>query len=413
MPQPTGNDPVWCTTPDGTHLNVEPSAGQKATGWEVDQIPPSSYFNWWQNKVGQWVVYLKGLAGEAFTWTGAHIFQARVTANDGVIAAPDGLGNPALEGVGGADGVGVVGSSNFTGVYGEGNTGTDATGVEGVGGDVAGTGVKGTGGAANGTGVTGIGGASHGKGGEFTGDGTGSGVKGTGGDSSGVGVEGVGGSAHGKGVKGTGSGSGEGGIFTGGTNGNGVQGTGGSGGASGGAFTGTATAPGVQGIGGSGGAPGGAFSRSDGSVRLPAIDCNGTLNMNGGLAPSLGTTPVLNELTVKNMIKGWAMCSYNDTANPTVSDSFNVTSVTRTGGAQITVTWAQDFATGFYLVLRDTFGVAGELTGASGPRNVAMQLVSQSAGVAVLEFYKMTDSSTFAEADIDEMRFYVIAVGLQ
>lgn len=42
---------------DGTN-NVEPSSGQKDTGWTLGQKPPSSYFNWWMKLVHDWMQYL-------------------------------------------------------------------------------------------------------------------------------------------------------------------------------------------------------------------------------------------------------------------------------------------------------------------------------------------------------------------
>lgn len=47
--------PEWAT--DETN-NTEPSAGQKATGWNQAQKPPSSYFNWWQFTVWLWIEWL-------------------------------------------------------------------------------------------------------------------------------------------------------------------------------------------------------------------------------------------------------------------------------------------------------------------------------------------------------------------
>ncbi len=190
MPQPTGNEPVWNT--DQTN-NTEPGSGQKAAGWAVDQVPPSSYFNWWQNKVGEWVTYLKNLTDEALTWTDFQIFQKRIDAQDGITSSTTTFGDPAVWGFGGANGAGVAGSSNSVGIYGEGNTGTSASGIEGLGGDIEGIGVFGQGGA----GTTG-----------------GAGIEGTGGDGiGGPGVKGTGGTSDGPGVHGIGTGAGPGGLF--------------------------------------------------------------------------------------------------------------------------------------------------------------------------------------------------------
>lgn len=47
--------PTWNS--GGTN-NVEPSSGQKIAGWAVDDVPPSSTFNWLQKLTGEWAAYL-------------------------------------------------------------------------------------------------------------------------------------------------------------------------------------------------------------------------------------------------------------------------------------------------------------------------------------------------------------------
>lgn len=80
MTKPAGNLPTWNT---GLANNTEPNGAKKTLGWEVNEKPASSYFNWWQNKVGEWVSYLNGLAAEAFTWTGLQTFERTVTSLPG------------------------------------------------------------------------------------------------------------------------------------------------------------------------------------------------------------------------------------------------------------------------------------------------------------------------------------------
>lgn len=82
---------AWNT---GGANNTEPSAGEKITGWTVGQAPPSSYFNWWQRLVWQWLVYLDDIANIAWTWAGAHVFNSTARFNGRVdaIVAP-GAGN--------------------------------------------------------------------------------------------------------------------------------------------------------------------------------------------------------------------------------------------------------------------------------------------------------------------------------
>ncbi len=72
--------PRWATT--GV-VTPEPSEGQKDTGWVVSQRPPRNYFNWWQNLVYQWCVYLDGITNEALTWAAAQVFSAKATFSAG------------------------------------------------------------------------------------------------------------------------------------------------------------------------------------------------------------------------------------------------------------------------------------------------------------------------------------------
>ena len=48
-----GDVPEWANTGD---IDV-PSAGKRLLGWILEK-PPFQFFNWWQNLVGQWTVYL-------------------------------------------------------------------------------------------------------------------------------------------------------------------------------------------------------------------------------------------------------------------------------------------------------------------------------------------------------------------
>ncbi len=53
MPPPV-QLPVWATS--GT-TTPEPSAQRQATGWEFRQSPPFNFFNWWMNRVYQWILH--------------------------------------------------------------------------------------------------------------------------------------------------------------------------------------------------------------------------------------------------------------------------------------------------------------------------------------------------------------------
>ena len=199
---------TWATD-GGTRL--EPSAGEKAAGYVVDDQPPA---RWWNFKFGNlfdWLQYVDDPKG-----TGAG-------------AAIDGTG----------------GDTNGTGLIGRGGV-TNGKGVEGLG-SGSGDGVKGTGGTTNGPGVRGTGGATNGTGVQGVGTGVGSGVPGTGG-SGGAGVRGTGGTANQVGVAGIGTGTASGVTGTGGnTDGTGVTGLGGAVNSKGVAGTGVGTGPGVVG----------------------------------------------------------------------------------------------------------------------------------------------------------------------
>lgn len=125
--------PAWNT--GGTN-NTVPSAGEKILGWTVGQAPPSSYFNWWQKLVYEWIAYLDDLEAQDFSWTGFHTFT-EVTEMPGTIANGlhvdgGGAGTAAvkgvafnaaergLEGAGFGTGAGVYGTGGATGagVYG-------------------------------------------------------------------------------------------------------------------------------------------------------------------------------------------------------------------------------------------------------------------------------------------------------
>lgn len=47
--------PDWATSGDNT---VEPSSGQKSSGWTTNQVPTSGNMNWWMRKVYDWVSWL-------------------------------------------------------------------------------------------------------------------------------------------------------------------------------------------------------------------------------------------------------------------------------------------------------------------------------------------------------------------
>jgi hypothetical protein len=220
--QPTSL-PRWATDGGAT---LEPSSGQKDTGWEVDKKPPARFMNWLFNLIYDWTQYLQSPKG---TGAGA-----------GVDALGGDTDGPGLKGTGGGTGgVGVEGvgaSASGAGVKGTG-TAAAATGVDGTGGST-GAGVTGTGGSTSGPGVSGTATAGNSPGNVGQGVGSGAGIEGTGGDT-GPGVNGIGGASGGNGVEGTGTAGGTRGVKgTGNTTGHGVEGFGGGSGGSGGSFQG-------------------------------------------------------------------------------------------------------------------------------------------------------------------------------
>lgn len=57
MAKPT-NLPRWADTANPADV-VEPTEGQKGSGWALNQIPPHTYFNWWKNLVYVWIAWLQ------------------------------------------------------------------------------------------------------------------------------------------------------------------------------------------------------------------------------------------------------------------------------------------------------------------------------------------------------------------
>lgn len=151
--------PEWNTTPATN--NVDPGATAKGTGWLTNQIPPSSWLNWWQRAVWEWIVYLKFITAEALTWTAAQVFQVGITVTNTITS---GYG---VQSTGGTpNGTGVRGNGQGSGYGVEGVAAGTGAGVRGFGGT----------GGSTGPGVQGIGGATDGNGGLFTPNGSGVGV---------------------------------------------------------------------------------------------------------------------------------------------------------------------------------------------------------------------------------------------
>jgi hypothetical protein len=259
--------PQWAT--DGG-TTVEPSSGQKQTGWAVGTRPPARWMNWWKNLVYQWMQYLDapagtpgtvGNGGTALSATGGSTVSGStggggLIGTGGAASAGTGSGGDGLTGTGGAS-AGGTGGAGVRGTGGSGNgsggvftaagagDGVQANGASGGGKGIVATGGDGAtgalciGGSGNadgmqgrgsgtgsgvvgkgagtpvsaspttGTGVVGLGAQTNGFGGEFFGKGSGAGAVGTGGATSGaIGLRGVGGSSNGVGIKAEGVGTG-------------------------------------------------------------------------------------------------------------------------------------------------------------------------------------------------------------
>lgn len=74
---------TWATDPGATVL--EPLIGEKAAGFAIGpgNKPRASWMNYLFRTVGQWISWLDGLAGEAFTWTALHTFAGGVYVSEG------------------------------------------------------------------------------------------------------------------------------------------------------------------------------------------------------------------------------------------------------------------------------------------------------------------------------------------
>lgn len=71
MPKPS-QVPDWNT---GGGNRTEPSAGEKASGYAVNDVPSSGKLNWLLNLAGQWASYLNGLSSGTEGWSATQIFN--------------------------------------------------------------------------------------------------------------------------------------------------------------------------------------------------------------------------------------------------------------------------------------------------------------------------------------------------
>jgi|SRR5579859_206913 len=206
--------PDWATTATGIANSTTPSAGFRGDGWPNGYQPPSQYFNYWQNLVGQWCDWLNDLQNEVLLWTALNTFSAGIAVTQSV------LNGSAVIGTGNGSGAGVYGVSGDT---------NNASGVLGFVGA----------------------GATNGRGGQFTGKGTGEGATHLGG-TNGPGSINTAGGGNNSGAVNTGTGSSPGALNLGGDTGAGSDNAAGAGSNTYGARgLGDGTGVGLLGVGGS------------------------------------------------------------------------------------------------------------------------------------------------------------------
>lgn len=203
------------------------------------------------------------------------------------------------------------------------------------------------------------------------GNGVAAGLSGTGGSGNGNGVYGLGGSTNGKGVVGEGTGSGV-----------GVQGTGGATGA-GGTFAAGADATG-------------------GTRQDALIVTNGDIKLQGVAYPT-STTAVRDRLTPANIIKAWVRLTTNGAGGISVSDAFNVASVSLPTTTVGRVTFAQAMANA-------NFCAVGNVTHSAASGRI---LNPQSQTTAKVDFQIITDAGAALDISANAVDVNIIVLGAQ
>lgn len=311
--KPTQED-IWN---DDDLNDTAPNGAKIALGWEVNEAPSSSTFNWLQKYLFKAVAYLL----------------------EGVFVGD--AGAPGLDVTGG--------TGNTNGVVGHG-IGT-GTGVQGFA-PGAGTGVHG--------------GSVDGPGGVFYGGNTGEGVVGIGPGASYTP------SGNGDGVTGVGGAFGSGGHFTAGASGTGVICIGRP---SGSGFSMTvlpnAAATNATALLAEGKGTGAGLHATAVGATVPAIVCDGSINLAGASDVS-SSTAVANKLTKALLPKAWGNVSTN---SDTVNDGVNVTSAVAATSSPyaVTVTLATAMANANYCPV-----VTAERVGSDFPATTVVQIINSS-----------------------------------
>ena len=132
-----------------------------------------------------------------------------------------------------------------------------------------------------------------------------------------------------------------------------------------------------------------AVTNGVGTITIGLTD-SGTVGL---VPPAVSGTPAQHALFRENVVKGWVNCNYAGT----ITDSFNVSSITDNAVGRTTITWDRDFANTGYAVVATVRSVVAMIV------TVAVQ--------AVGSIEADTFNSTFALADAVELQ--VVAIGDQ
>ena len=68
---------------------VAPNSSKQGSGWSNGELPPHTYFNWWQNLVYQWIQWLNGLLDTANAWSARQSFNGGCTVPASTPASSD------------------------------------------------------------------------------------------------------------------------------------------------------------------------------------------------------------------------------------------------------------------------------------------------------------------------------------
>lgn len=101
--------PAWASGISGLARTTEPTQTEKNLGWQANQIPPSTYFNWAMNLYYQWIDYLRSGIVDGFKVEGVGAYTTPAAATGHSFA----LGNIYKDSLISAWGFfGITGSSN-------------------------------------------------------------------------------------------------------------------------------------------------------------------------------------------------------------------------------------------------------------------------------------------------------------